>query len=297
MGGGGYLGSILVEYFLNQGQQILNISRSFQFSHLPAETRIVSAVGDCQNYINQIKNGSILIYMAGSTNIEKAQSFPDVDLTSHLSEMKLFFEVVRQNSVHFRKIIFFSSAGAVYGDSNSIRKDETSAPCPKSIYGKRNLLLEDTFRFYAELLGFNYCVLRISNPYGPTQRYFRRKGLIQALLLSAKSGNNIILRGNGLQKRDYIEDRDFCYSVFKVSQLTVQPPVINICSAFSLSALDVINILEQNGIHATYKISDLSPQYEVKDSLLSNKLLTNILECNSIEFSSFANSLHRLCDM
>ena len=295
LGGGGYLGSILADYFSIRGEQVVNVCRSFQSPPLSSETRVVSSVGDYQNYFNFIKNGSILIYMAGSTNIDAAEKSPDNDLTSHLSEMTLFFDGARKHSIDFRKIIFFSSAGAVYGDSNSVRKDESTVPCPKSVYGRRNILLEDNFKFHAELLGFNYCVLRISNPYGPTQYQFRRKGLIQALLLSARSGNKITLRGNGLQERDYIEDQDFCYSVFKVSQLISQPPIINVCSGVSLSALEVIKIMNHNGIYPNFDLIDLNPQYEVIDSLLSNKLLLDLLKHERTDFISFENSLERLC--
>lgn len=293
LGSGGYLGSILSEFFLSRNYDVISISRSFQWTNSHSRNKFITAAVSCTDlYREDILSSEIIIYMAGSTNISEAQLNPADDLIDHISELRTFFDIFKSQSFRPKYFLFFSSAGAVYGDSLGIYKSEDMFLSPKSVYGKRNCILEDVVSNYCSILDIQYSIFRIANPYGPTQHLFRRKGLIQSLLHSSNNNQSpLILRGNGNQKRDYLYSNDLCNIVFELVQMTSLPNIINICSGTSLSAREIIDIMNSRSIFPNFSYIPDQPVYEVKDSLLSNKLLTSLLDTSIIRPLSLSQYL------
>lgn len=297
IGAGGYLGSILCKHFASLGLDVFTISRTFQWKKLPSESRLVSEVSTINNYINKINDSSLLIYMAGSTDIKLAEESPSKDLSMHIHEMESLFFAMRINSIRPTKFIFMSSAGAIYGDSECKKKSENDILCPKSAYGKRNLLLEVLVSTNCRLLNIDYSCLRVSNPYGSTQYLFKRKGLIQSLIRSSITKELITLRGDGKQKRDYIHASDFCRILENLINCPSLPSRLNICSGLSLSSLDVVNILKDFNLSPNFDVISFQPSYEVKDSLLDNNRVFTLLNQPDYKFvtvKDFASNVHIL---
>ena len=280
VGAGGYLGSILTKSFIESGHNVITVSNTFQWEKLPSESRYHCTAGMFDFYSHEIKNVTTIIYMAGSTDILNAELNPANDLISHMSQLRSFLESLSGvKNTSLRKVFFFSSAGTIYGESqgSSSAKSEDSVMAPLSIYGKRNMLLEDIFCQYADKLDIQHCSVRISNPFGITQQNFRRKGLIHALLSSSLNGNCVYLRGDGLQKRDYLYSSDFCKIIIELSSLVVLPRYINVCSGISLTALDIVSMMNQIGLYPNISLVSDQPHYEIRESYLSNALMLKLL--------------------
>ncbi|MCB4412111.1 NAD-dependent epimerase/dehydratase family protein [Synechococcus sp. MU1611] len=297
IGAGGYLGSILSSSLVEIGEEIITVSSSFQWSPIPNETRFICDASMFNLYSEKIDRVTCIIYMAGSTDILKSELNPADDLITHMSQLRGFFESLSSVSTSsLRKLFFFSSAGAIYGDSYSsvIPHHEESLLAPLSIYGKRNMLLEDIFYHYSKIVGCQYCALRISNPFGITQNMFRRKGLINALLYSAKEGYIVSLRGNGQQKRDYLFAKDFCQILIGLIKHSELPPCINVCSGLSFSAIDLVSLMNKLNIFPNISTVSDQPYYEVRESRLSNGLLTKLLEQQVYPLTSMEEALSTL---
>ena len=280
IGAGGYLGSILANAFTNNGEKVLTVSTSFQWENILGERRYKCSASMFDLYSDEIEQVTSIIYMAGSTDLLKAELNPADDLITHISQLHSFLDLLSSAKVKsLQRIFFFSSAGAIYGESSlsSIPKQEDFTLAPISIYGKRNMLLEDIFFNHAKKLNCQYCSVRISNPFGITQNNFRRKGLIHVLLSSAKDHFNVNLRGNGLQKRDYLFSEDFCSIIVGLTKLAVLPRELNVCSGSSLSAIDIVSIMNDLNVYPNITISPDQPSYEIIESNLSNKLMLNLL--------------------
>ena len=280
IGAGGYLGSILASAFTNNGEKVLTVSASFQWANIPDETRYKCSASMFDLFSDEIEQVTSIIYMAGSTDLLKAELNPADDLIAHISQLHSFLDSLSFAKIKsLQRIFFFSSAGAIYGESSlsSTPKQEDSTLAPISIYGKRNMLLEDIFFNHAKKLNCQYCSVRISNPFGITQSSFRRKGLIHVLLSSAKNHFNVNLRGNGLQKRDYLFSEDFCSIIIGLTKLAILPRQLNVCSGSSLSAIDIVSMLNDLNVYPNITISPDQPSYEIIESNLSNKLMLNLL--------------------
>ena len=294
IGSGGYLGSILSSTLIKNGKTVLTVSSSFQWIKLPSEKRYICSASRFDLYSEYIEKVTTIIYMAGSTNLMKAELSPASDLITHIAQLNSFLtSLSKANIKSLKNIFFFSSAGAIYGESIlcSNPKQEDSILAPISIYGKRNMLLEDIFSNFAKNLNCQYCSVRISNPFGLTQNNFRRKGLIHVLLSSAREKFNVNLRGNGLQKRDYLYSDDFCKIISELIELAVLPSHLNVCSGSSVTAIDIVSMMNLLNIYPNVSISSDQPSYEIIESNLSNSLMLTLLGDKISPLTSMQNAL------
>lgn len=278
LGAGGFLGFSIASYLSSLNEAFATVSRSYQWPLLPHEHRYVSLASGIHKPIYDLPEISTIIYMAGSANIIAAEHGPELDVALHVTEMKLFFKALASNPVKLTKIIFLSSGGTVYGDSRGISMSEDSPLSPKSSYGRRNIILENLFSGSCMTMGsLPYSILRLTNPFGPFQSGFTRKGLVHALIQSSYTKNPVVIRGGGFQMRDYLFSLDFAFLIHKLINLPVIPAVINLASGYSFTARGVISALQSCGISPVYSFIDSQDPFEVADSLVSNKRLLDLL--------------------
>ena len=277
VGAGGFLGYSLSRYFSSRKEWFATISRSFQWPSMAFEKRFTGSASDAASFIGSLSENLQVLYMAGSPNLLLAEQDPVADLLFHREEISAFLDFY--SGLHFvsKRFVFFSSAGTVYGDSHGVIKVESSLLNPKSAYGRRNVVLEGAVSDWAERCQEPVSIFRVSNPFGPGQFRFRRRGFVQALVDSASSGQKISIRGNGFQQRDYIFSADLCSIVFQLLELEALPRVVNVASGFSYSARQVIDILHSNHIFPSFEYIDTADEFEVEDSLVSSELVRSLL--------------------
>jgi UDP-glucose 4-epimerase len=101
-------------------------------------------------------------------------------------------------------VIFASSGGAVYGDSEPIPADEDHATAPISPYGVSKRTGELYLSYYHGVFGLPYVALRYANVYGPRQSSRGEAGVVAIFIDRLLSGNPPIINGDGKQTRDYV---------------------------------------------------------------------------------------------
>ena len=114
--------------------------------------------------------------------------------------------------------------------------------------------------------------------------------LVQVLIDSASSGQKILIRGNGYQKRDYLFSDSLCSMMGLLLELESLPAIINIASGFSYSAREVIEDLNANQIFPLFEYVDTADDFEVKDSLVSASLVRSILRLDDYFSAPFSPS-------
>lgn len=276
IGSGGYLGYILNLRSSDQNLPIANVSSSFHWSLINTEC-IVSHARNIPHELLKSFHKCVMIYMAGSTDLAQSNSSSSSDLTQHIGQLQDFFNSLKSLSITPSKLIFFSSAGTVYGESHGVPQEENSLLRPISVYGVRNMLSESLVAANCYQLNIPFSCFRISNPYGPSQHLFKRKGLIYSLASSCFNNNVVTLRSGGLQHRDYIYEEDFCDIVLSLLKLHSLPPYLNICTGITYSALDIIDLFRQYGCKPSYIITPHYDSHDVFKSKPSNQLLSTIL--------------------
>jgi UDP-glucose 4-epimerase len=102
-----------------------------------------------------------------------------------------------------RKVIF-SSSGATYGTVEKMPVDEQTPQHPESPYGITKMTSEYYFRFWKEMHGLNFTLLRYGNVYGPRQDPTGEAGVIAIFARRILFGEPVRIDWDGEQQKDYV---------------------------------------------------------------------------------------------
>jgi UDP-glucose 4-epimerase len=110
-----------------------------------------------------------------------------------------------QNATRFgaRKIIF-SSSGATYGTVEKMPVDETTPQHPESPYGTTKMASEYYLRFWKNMHGLDFTILRYGNVYGPRQDPLGEAGVIAIFSRQILLNEPVRIDWDGEQQKDYV---------------------------------------------------------------------------------------------
>ena len=284
IGAGGFLGQALSAYSLKKSAELLCISRSFQWNpeqyNQQAKINLIKTnVEDVENYSHLIKEKSVIVYMAGSTNLNACQEKPADDLSHHVLALTSFLKSIR--CINISKIIFISSGGAIYGEPINNTSRENDDCRPKSVYGLRNKILEDIICSLCAIYEKDFLILRVANPVGVAQLSLKRRGLVMSLFSSCFNNEIVRIRSSGMQYRDYIYSQDFSEFIFTIASNKKfrMPPILNICSGKSFNAHEVISLISMvTQKFPNVEFTEESYRGDVLHSCINNELLIKTLE-------------------
>jgi UDP-glucose 4-epimerase len=174
-----------------------------------------------------------------SSNLDKA-----ADLERNVLSTLHLMDACRASAV--RKVVFVSSGGTVYGVPELLPTPETAPTDPIAAYGITKLIIEKYLQLYRYQHGIDYCVLRVSNPFGPYQSAEKNQGVIAAFLKNVLKEVPLEVWGDGRVERDYIYIDDVVDALVRVgAPIQGQHRVFNIGSGSSRSLLDIAKSLEK----------------------------------------------------
>ena len=171
-GAGGYIGSKMVENFLEKGKKIIALDRYFFGDNLNdlAQKFDLKIVKDDIRFFdkNILKNVDVVIDFAAISNDPASDLLPSITETiNHLGNVRVAKLAKEMGS----KKYILSSSCSVYGAGNGIL-NETSPTSPISTYSKCKLAAEADI---LDLADNNFCVtlLRNGTVYGLSKRRMR----------------------------------------------------------------------------------------------------------------------------
>lgn len=159
-------------------------------------------------FITQALTGYHVIYsLAGNSGAADSIKDPYKDLDTNLKGHLNILEACRENNPKAQLI--FPSSRLVYGKPEYNPVDEHHPLNPESIYAIHKLTTEQYYLLYTRLYGINCIIYRISNPFGPYQRFgSNHYGILNWFIHNATCGKEIEIYGDGSQKRDFIHIDD-----------------------------------------------------------------------------------------
>lgn len=165
------------------------------------------------------------------------------DLETSVLPQVRFLELCQQAGV--LRVVFASSGGTVYGRPLVVPIQEDHPTRPLSSYGLTKLILENYLALFTEGYGLNHVILRISNPYGPLQRFRNGQGLIANVIAHARDGTPVPVYGDGVAERDYVYVGDVC-EAFHAALFRPEAvrQTVNIGSGIGRSVLEVLAAME-----------------------------------------------------
>ncbi|MBS0213548.1 MAG: NAD-dependent epimerase/dehydratase family protein [Proteobacteria bacterium] len=211
IGGGGFIGSAIVERLLRDGHalRILERPRVQPWRSFEAGEAVEWVAGDLMSTHDveaAIDDVDAVVHLASSTLPKSSNDDPAFDVQTNLvPSLRLLDAMVRRR---VGRIVFISSGGAVYGPARTLPIDESHPTEPLVSYAIVKLAIEKYMRMYQRLHGVRGIVLRVANPYGERQRPDTAQGAVGVFLHHALRGEAVELWGDGSVARDYLHVAD-----------------------------------------------------------------------------------------
>lgn len=247
-GGGGFIGSHLCEELLKLGHNVtifdkLNFSK-INVIHLKKMVKIIE--GDFNNKSDlksSLKNIDYVFHLVSSTIPAMSNLNPVYDVESNLvSSLNLLNLCVRMK---IKKVIFISSGGTVYGKPITKLIGENHPSRPICSYGIIKKTIEDYLYLFKNNYGLDYCVFRLSNPYGERQNPFLAQGAVTVFLYKAFKGQIIEIWGDGNVIRDYIYIKDIISVIASFPDRILKTNIFNLSSGKGVSLNHLLNLTRE----------------------------------------------------
>jgi UDP-glucose 4-epimerase len=244
VGGGGFIGSHLVERLLSDpGAEAVTVYDNFSSGrewHLAGNhgsTKLRVARGDVTDLtllISAMRGHDTVIHLASNPDIARATVEPAIDfdrgtlLTHHVAEAARVTGVGR---------LLYASGSGVYGDLGETVAAEDFGPMnPISTYGASKLAGEALICSYCHMFGLRACVFRLGNVVGPRQTHGVGFDFLRQLL--ARS-DRLTVMGDGAQSKSYIHVQDVVDAVLLAAARSGEP-----FRAFNVATSDYVTVRE-----------------------------------------------------
>lgn len=130
-------------------------------------------------------------------------------------------------SAGVRRVVFASTGGAIYGDTEIVPTPETHPCAPESPYGTGKLCAEAYGGTFQRIKGLEFVALRYANVYGPRQDPHGEAGVVAIFATRLQRGEPCVINGEGTQTRDYVYVGDVVSANLQALTVT-SPGVFNI---------------------------------------------------------------------
>lgn len=243
--GAGFLGNALALGATRRGWSTTVVSRSDPFATQdadpgPGEIRLLRGDGVELLPLTLDQDVDAIVIAAGGRFPLPSAAAPAADAIGTLSLVIGLCETVRSLSPG-TKIIFLSSAGAVYSPGDELKRESDPGE-PTSPYGMSRRMGEEYMEYYRRVHGLSTHSLRCANVYGRLLPRSRGQGVVSAAFWSALTGNPFMLHGDGRQTRDFIHVDDFVTATLDVIESGRDlPGTINVGTGVGNSIADVLD--------------------------------------------------------
>jgi UDP-glucose 4-epimerase len=245
LGGGGFIGSHIVEELHAAGHDIRILERPRVPRFREFASRVEWVEGDFQSasVVQDAVDGIDAVFHLVSTTLPKSSNDdPIFDLESNVVATLRMLEFARDARV--RKIIFISSGGTVYGTPASLPIPETHPTEPRVAYGIAKLAIEKYLALFQRLHGMDYTVLRVANPYGKRQRVETAQGAVAAFIDRVLRDQPIEIWGDGTITRDYVHVADVARAFLHALDYDGDVHIFNVASGRGRTLNELVALLE-----------------------------------------------------
>lgn len=204
-GGAGFIGSHVADHYLAAGYEVTVIDdlSSGRMENLPRAAKFVRCdIGSAEARNVAAAGFDILNHHAAQMDVRVSVADPRKDARINIDGFLNVLEGARSGGV--RRVVFASSGGVVYGDSDKLPHREDAPKLPVSPYGVTKLASEYYLAAFHQLYGLEVACLRYANVYGPRQSPHGEAGVVAIFCSRVRRGEALTVFGDGKQTRDYV---------------------------------------------------------------------------------------------
>ncbi len=209
-GGAGFIGSHLVDRLIEENEVVVldNLSAGVMenVQHHTDKDLFTFIKGSItsEDDVNKALDGvTTVFHFAAQPDVRRSISDPMFDFRINMIGGMTLLEALRKQDAS--RIVFASSGGTVYGDSNVFPTPEETRLAPISNYGAAKCAFEMYLSSYAELYGMGAVSMRLANIIGPRLTH----GIIIDLYKKLKKDpTKLEVLGTGRQEKAFMHVSD-----------------------------------------------------------------------------------------
>ena len=244
LGGGGFIGSHLVDDLLARDHTIRVLDRAEErYRQRPRSVDYrLGEYGDSAALAEALQGIDVVYHLASATVPSTSNLDPAADIASNLiPSVGLLEQMVR---LGVPRIVYLSSGGTVYGNPERVPVAVGRPVNPLCSYGVVKVATEHYLHMFHELYGLSPLILRASNAYGPRQGHLGVQGAIATFLHRVLAGEPIQIWGDGHHVRDYL----YVHDLARLCALAGESPAegtFNAGSGIGYSLTAVLDIIAE----------------------------------------------------
>lgn len=216
-GGAGFIGSHVADTFIGHGWAVTVVDdlSSGRRENVPEQSEFHEIGVNSQEFSHLVARGGfhVIAHLAAQMDVRKSVADPVADATTNILGTLNLMEALRKSDTAAR-VVFASTGGVLYGDSNTPPNYETYPKDPESPYAIAKLSVEYYLAYYSRVHGREYVALRFGNVYGPRQNPHGEAGVVAIFCGRILENRPLTVFGDGLQTRDYVYVTDVARSVW-----------------------------------------------------------------------------------
>ena len=215
-GGAGFIGSHVVDRCVEAGHAVavvddLSTGRRQQVNPA-ARLHVVDVRSPALDDVFRAESPDAVVHLAAQASVARSVANPSLDAEINVLGSINLFECCRRGGA--RRVVYMSTGGAGYGDTDVVPTPEDHPSRPVSPYGTSKVSAELYLACWEALHGLSAAILRLANIYGPRQDPQGEAGVIAIFTDRLLRGETCIINGDGLQTRDYVYVGDVADAAF-----------------------------------------------------------------------------------
>lgn len=273
LGGSGFIGRNIVRKLSEKNKVVVaDLNSSDEFKLNPNVNFLQLDFVNTTNFKPYLQDIDTVIHLVstvlpndGTENINneiQENIFPTINLLDSMVSMGVL------------NIMFVSSGGTVYGNTNNEIISENMNTLPICKYAVHKLMLEHYLHLYGVYHQLNYKIIRAANPYSCEVKQNKMQGLIPVLINKIICHDNITIWGDGDNKRDYIYIDDFVEAFMVLDEYSGEEKIFNVGTGNGYSINQVLSfikdILDVDTVNVLY---ENERKCDVKNNVLDISLI------------------------
>jgi nucleoside-diphosphate-sugar epimerase len=248
----GFIGSNLLDYLIaNTDWQITGIDNlstgsETNIAEHKNNKRFTLIKQNCTD-VKSLKEYDKVFHLAALPRIQPSFELITEHITANLvSGIHLIETMVRES--HFPRFIY-SGSSAIYGTPQHIPTAENEPVSCLSPYAFQKYEIEKYIELIATRYPLDYVTLRYFNPYGPrsfnpANKFNAYSSVVGIFLNSKKNNQELLITGDGQQKRDFIHVSDLAKANYEAAMFPKKlNTAFNVGNGSTLSILDLAKMI------------------------------------------------------
>lgn len=214
-GGAGFVGSHVVDRLIGADHGVVvvdNLSTGRrELVNGAADLEVVDIRSPRLDAVVAAARPEAVVHLAAQAAVPRSVADPLFDAGVNVLGTINLLESAARSGV--RRVIYISTGGAGYGDTDVIPTPEDHPLRPASPYGVSKIGAERYLEAWAPLAGAGFVTLRLANVYGPRQNPEGEAGVVAIFAHRLLRGERCTVNGDGEQTRDYVYVGDVAEAV------------------------------------------------------------------------------------